>query len=135
MAPKNHPPPSKTASSRGTVQGTLTVTGMAVDYKTRRPILGNITGGLSGPAVKPIALRMVWQCYNAVKIPIIGMGGIMNADDVLEFMVCGASAVMVGTANIINPMAMKNMVIELTKLLNECKINKITDIIGTLRIN
>jgi len=76
---------------------------MAIDAKTRKPILSTITGGLSGPAIKPIALRMVWQVYNAVKIPVSGMGGIMNATDAIEFMLAGASSIQVGTANFIDP--------------------------------
>ncbi len=82
-----------------------TLLGMAIDAKTKRPILGNVTGGLSGPAVKPIALRMVYQVSKAVKIPIIGMGGISNGTDAVEFLLAGASAVMLGTAGFVNPMA------------------------------
>ena len=80
-----------------------TFLGMAIDANTKKPILSTITGGLSGPAIKPIALRMVWQVYNAVKIPVIGLGGIMNATDAIEFMLAGASAIQVGTANFIDP--------------------------------
>ena len=80
-----------------------TLTGMAIDLKRRRPVLANITGGLSGPAIKPVALRMVWQVARAVKLPIIGIGGIMNATDALEFILAGATAVQVGTASFINP--------------------------------
>ncbi len=82
-----------------------TFTGMAVDINTKRPVLGNIVGGLSGPAIKPIALRMVWEVFNKVRIPVIGMGGIMDSDDALEFIIAGASAVEVGTANFVNPKA------------------------------
>jgi dihydroorotate dehydrogenase (NAD+) catalytic subunit len=80
-----------------------TILGMAIDADKRRPILATMTGGLSGPAIKPVALRMVWQVSKAVKVPIIGMGGIMNTNDVIEFMLAGASAVQVGTANFIDP--------------------------------
>ncbi len=80
-----------------------TLLGMAIDAKTRRPVLATVTGGLSGPAVKPVALRMVWQAYHAVKIPIIGLGGIMNATDAIEFMLAGATAIQLGTANFIDP--------------------------------
>ena len=80
-----------------------TLTGMAVDLATRRPVLGNVTGGLSGPCVKPVALRMVRQAYKAVKIPVVGLGGISTAADALEFILCGATAVQVGTANIADP--------------------------------
>ena len=80
-----------------------TFLGMAINAETRRPILGTVTGGLSGPAIKPIALRMVWDVYRAVKVPIIGMGGIMNAKDAIEFLLAGSSAVQIGTANYIDP--------------------------------
>lgn len=82
-----------------------TLPGMAIDIKTRKPILANITGGLSGPAIKPIALRMVWQAANAVKIPVIGMGGIMTGEDAIEFLLAGATAISVGTANLLEPCA------------------------------
>lgn len=110
-----------------------TLTGMAIDWRTRRTILANRTGGLSGPAVKPIALRMVNEAYNAVKIPIIGLGGIMTAEDALEFMVAGASAVQIGTANIFNPNAGLTIVNELTKILKACKIENVGDLVGTLQ--
>lgn len=109
-----------------------TITGMAVDWRTARPVLANRTGGLSGPAVKPVALRMVNEAYNAVKIPVIGLGGIMNAEDVLEFMVAGASAVQIGTVNIFDPNAGHNVVNELTNILKECKIENVGDLVGTL---
>lgn len=80
-----------------------TFLGMAIDAEKRKPVLSTITGGLSGPAIKPIALRMVWQVYNAVKIPVIGMGGIMNATDAIEFMLAGSAAIQIGTANFIDP--------------------------------
>ena len=92
-----------------------TLSGMAVNYKTRRPILANNNGGMSGPCVKPVALKMVWECYNAVKIPIIGLGGITTYTDVLEFMICGARAVQVGTANFINPTAAYDIAKDLEK--------------------
>ena len=82
-----------------------TLLGMAIDIDSWRPVLGNISGGLSGPAVKPVALRMVWQVANAVKVPVIGMGGILTAEDAVEFLLAGASAVAVGTANFVNPCA------------------------------
>ena len=80
-----------------------TLTGMAIDLERRRPVLANVTGGLSGPAIKPVALRMVWQVARAVKVPVIGIGGIMSATDALEFMLAGATAVQVGTASFVNP--------------------------------
>jgi len=96
---------AKTAEDAGADALSLinTLTGMAVDLETKRPRLANVTGGLSGPAIKPVALRMVWECYRKVSIPIIGMGGIVTAEDALEFILCGASAVAVGTGNFINP--------------------------------
>ncbi len=109
-----------------------TLTGMAVDWRRRKPILGNVTGGLSGPAIKPIALRMVYEAYKAVKIPLIGLGGIMNADDALEFMVAGATAIQIGTANIFDPNAGIALVNELTTVMKECKIERIGELIGTL---
>lgn len=108
-----------------------TVGGMAVNYKTRRPILANVMGGMSGPCAKPIALKMVWQCYNAVKVPIVGLGGIMNYKDVLEFMICGASAVQIGAANIFDPMASYNIVKDLEKYVAEQNMD-INDLVGSL---
>ncbi len=90
-----------------------TLTGMAIDIKTGKPVLANVTGGLSGPAIKPIALRMVWQVADAVKIPVVGMGGISSAEDVIEFMLAGAKAVMIGTANITDPFAGVNILKDL----------------------
>ena len=111
-----------------------TLTGMAVDYRTRRPILANNTGGLSGPCVKPVALKMVWDCYNAVKVPIIGLGGIQSYTDVLEFMICGATAVQVGTATLSDPYAAYNIVRDLEEYV---KVNDIDlgELIGTLQLN
>lgn len=86
-----------------------TLLGMAIDIHKWRPVLGNVVGGLSGPAVKPIAVRMVWQVAKAVKVPIIGMGGIVTAEDAIEFMLAGASAVAVGTGNFINPCATQDV--------------------------
>jgi len=111
-----------------------TLLGMAVDLKTRKPKLGNIMGGLSGPAVKPIALRMVWQVSRAVNIPIIGMGGIMTAEDALEFILAGASAVAVGTANFINPRACEEIIQGIEEYLNEKRINSISELIGGLEV-
>lgn len=111
-----------------------TLSGMAVNLKTRRPILANVQGGMSGPAVKPVALRMVWQCYNSIKLPIIGLGGIMNYQDVLEFMLCGATAVEVGTANIMNPTASYDIVNDL-KAYVERENMDIRDIIGKLIVD
>jgi dihydroorotate dehydrogenase (NAD+) catalytic subunit len=109
-----------------------TITGMAVDIETRRPKLANITGGLSGPAIKPIALRMVWQVAQAVKIPVIGIGGIMTAKDALEFLIAGAVAVQIGTANFVNPKATTEIIDGVESYLFERGIVRLEDIIGTL---
>lgn len=111
-----------------------TLSGMAVNYKTRRPVLANNNGGLSGPCVKPVALKMVWECYNAVKIPIIGLGGINSYTDVLEFMICGARAVQVGTANFTDPTAAYDIAKDLEKYVSENDID-INDLVGTLILN
>lgn len=110
-----------------------TLTGMSIDLGTRTPHLKNITGGLSGPAIKPVALRMVWQVAQKVKIPVIGMGGIMTAEDALEFMIAGAKAVQIGTANFINPHATLEIIDGMRHFLQHNKIKRINDIIGTLR--
>ena len=112
-----------------------TVAAMAVDYKTRRPVLNAVTGGLSGPAVKPIALRQVYLCSKAVKIPIIGMGGIMSGTDVAEFMLCGATAVQVGTANIFEPCAAINILNELTNLCERDNISNVQTLVGGLKVD
>ena len=111
-----------------------TLTGMAVDLYARRPVLGNVTGGMSGPAVKPVALRMVWEASRAVKIPVVGLGGITSARDVLEFMLCGAAAVQVGTATISDPYAMPRIIADLPGEMEKCGITDIKDIIGKLSV-
>ena len=111
-----------------------TLTAMSVDIETRRPRLANITGGLSGPAIKPVALRMVWQVARIAKVPVIGIGGIMSAEDALEFFIAGASAVQVGTANFVNPHATTDIIDGVEKFLVERKIDRISDLIGTLEI-
>lgn len=110
-----------------------TLLGMAVNAETRKPVLSTITGGLSGPAVKPVALRMVWQVYNAVKIPVIGMGGIMNATDALEFMIAGASAIQVGTALFKDPTTPVQMIDGLVSYMERHKIQDVNEIIGSLQ--
>ncbi len=105
---------------------------MAIDVRTRKPILANRIGGLSGPAIKPIAIRMVNQVYNAVKIPVIGMGGIMTGEDVAEFLIAGATAVMVGTANMITPDASMTILDEFKKFMIEEKIERVSDLTGSL---
>jgi len=109
-----------------------TLTGMAIDLNKRRPILANITGGFSGPAIKPIALRMVWQVAKAVKLPIIGIGGIMNATDALEFMLAGATAVQVGTASFINPGASQQIAADMEAWLTAHGVADIKSLIGAL---
>ncbi len=111
-----------------------TLLGMAIDSRTRRPVLGNIVGGLSGPAVKPIALRMVWEVCGVVKIPVIGMGGIFTAEDAVEFLLAGASMVAVGTASLIRPAACTDIVAGLEAYMVQNKIEHIKDLIGALQI-
>ncbi|MGD9220149.1 MAG: dihydroorotate dehydrogenase [Desulfobacterales bacterium] len=112
-----------------------TITGMAIDLETRRPKIANITGGLSGPAIKPIALRMVWQVVQAIQIPVIGIGGIITAEDALEFLVAGASAVQIGTANFINPQVTTDIIDGIEAFIARRNIASVTDIIGTLETN
>lgn len=110
-----------------------TLAGMSVDLKTRMSHLKNITGGLSGPAIKPVALRMVWQVVKRVSIPVIGIGGIMNAEDALEFLILGAKAVQIGAANFINPRATLNIIDGIQNYLIDNKIEDINEIIGTFK--
>ena len=107
-----------------------TLLGMRLDLKKRRPILANTTGGLSGPAVFPVAVRMVWQVYEAVDLPIIGMGGVQSAQDVIELMLAGASAVQVGAANLVNPYACKEIIEALPKEMERLGIQDLNEIIG-----
>jgi len=111
-----------------------TLVGMAVDVSLRRPKLANISGGLSGPAVKPVALWMVWQVFQTVNIPIIGMGGIMKAQDALEFIIAGARAVSIGTANLVNPKAAIEIIKGIEEYLVENKIKDINELVGSLKI-
>ena len=109
-----------------------TISAMAVDIETRRPKIANIVGGLSGPAIKPVALRMVWQVAQKSKIPIIGIGGIMAAQDALEFLIAGATAIQVGTANFVNPHATTDIIDGIEAFLVEKDIASVKDIVGTL---
>ena len=109
-----------------------TLLGMAVDAKRRKPVLSTITGGLSGPAVKPIALRMVWQVAQSVKVPVIGMGGIMNATDAIEFMLAGASAIQIGTANFIDPEVTIKVIDGISEYLESNGYSSVNEIIGAL---
>lgn len=111
-----------------------TLLGMAINAESRKPVLSTVTGGLSGAAVKPVALRMVWQTYKAVKIPIIGLGGIMNATDAIEFMLAGATAVQIGTANFIDPQATVKVVDGINEYLDRQGCNSVKEIIGGLII-
>ena len=104
-----------------------------VNARTRKPVLARVVGGLSGPAVKPVALRMVWQCHNAVKVPILGMGGISTATDAVEFMLAGATAVAVGTANFINPHAVDEVIAGIEAYCEEQGVADVNDLIGGLQ--
>lgn len=112
-----------------------TLSGMAIDYRTRRPVLKNVTGGLSGPCVKPIALKMVHTVYKAVKVPIIGLGGIQSASDVIEFMLAGATAVQIGTANFYDPMIGEHICRDLTSLMTELRCDDVNEFTGGLIID
>ena len=112
-----------------------TLLGMSIDIHTKKPILANNAGGLSGPAVKPVAVRMVWQVASAVKIPVIGMGGIMTGSDAIEFMLAGASAVAVGTANFSDPLACVRILEEVESYLDKYEISDINDIVGKVVVH
>jgi len=109
-----------------------TFTAMAIDINTKKPILGNVTGGLSGPAIKPVVLRMVWEVAKVVKIPIIGVGGIRTCEDVIEYMLAGASAVQVGTATFVDPDIMTKIINDIENYMKENKIVEISNLIGAL---
>ena len=111
-----------------------TLLGMAIDAERRRPVLSTVTGGMSGPAVKPIALRMVWQVAKAVNIPVVGLGGISNGTDAIEFMLAGASAIEVGTANFIDPSVTGKIVDEINAYLDRHGFSSVRDIIGALEV-
>jgi dihydroorotate dehydrogenase (NAD+) catalytic subunit len=103
---------------------------MAIDVETRRPAITNVLGGLSGPAIRPIAVRMVWECHQAVRIPIIGMGGITNARDVVEFILAGATAVQIGTANFIDPFIWSKVLAGLQDYMERHRVERLSDLIG-----
>lgn len=109
-----------------------TLLGMAINSETRKPILSTVTGGLSGPAIKPVALRMVWQVFKTVKVPVIGLGGIMNANDIVEFMLAGSSAIQVGTANFIDPQITVKMLDGLKEYSAKHNIKNISELTGAL---
>jgi dihydroorotate dehydrogenase (NAD+) catalytic subunit len=110
-----------------------TITGMAIDIETRRPKLANITGGLSGPAIKPVALRMVWQVARVAAVPVIGIGGIRRAEDAIEFFIAGAKAVQIGTANFIDPQTVLHVIAGIEHYLQEHGILDIADLVGTIQ--
>ena len=107
-----------------------TVLSMRIDLKTKKPVVANVMGGLSGPAVFPLALRMVWQVCEAVSIPVVGMGGVSSAEDVIEMMLAGATAVEVGAANLVNPYACRDIIADLPRVMEQYRINNLTEIIG-----
>ena len=107
---------------------------MAIDVETRRPKLTNVVGGLSGPGIRPIAVRMVWDCYKAVKIPIIGMGGIATPEDALEFIIAGASAIQVGTANFVDPFIWSKIVDGISSYMARHGVSRVTDLVGSVEI-
>lgn len=111
-----------------------TLLGMAINAKTREPEIANVTGGLSGPAIKPVALRLVWEVYKSVSLPIVGMGGILNGTDAVEFFIAGASAVAVGTANFINPQASTEVVDEIGDYLKKMEMSSVKELVGSLRV-
>ena len=107
-----------------------TLMGMRIDLRSRKPLIKNKTGGLSGPAIKPVAVRMIYQVYDAVKIPIVGMGGVATAEDVIELMLAGATAVEVGAENLVNPYACRDIILELPRVMEKYRINSLEEIIG-----
>lgn len=107
-----------------------TLLGMKIDLKTKKPVLANKMGGFSGPAIKPVAVRMIYQVYEAVEIPIVGMGGVSTAEDVIELMLAGATAVEVGAANLVEPFACKNIIEDLPRVMEKYKIKNLNEIIG-----
>lgn len=111
-----------------------TLLGMAIDIKKQKPVLSTVTGGLSGPCVKPVALRMVWQTFNAVKVPIIGMGGISCWEDAIEFILAGSSAIQIGTYNFIDPAVSEKVVDGISNYLKENKISSVKELVGALKI-
>ena len=112
-----------------------TITGMEIDVETRRPKLANVTGGLSGPAIRPVALRMVWQVARVIDVPVIGIGGIMTAEDALAFLIAGATAVQVGTANFVDPTATMTIIDGIETYLEEKNISDVNELIGSLIID
>lgn len=112
-----------------------TLLGMAINAETRKPELANVTGGLSGPAIKPVALRLVWEVYKSVSIPIVGMGGIMTATDAVEFFIAGASAVAIGTANFVNPHVSMEVVKGIHAYLTKANMRSVKELVGSLKVD
>lgn len=112
-----------------------TLLGMKIDIHKRRPVLANNTGGLSGPAIKPVAVRMVYQVAQAVNIPVLGMGGIINGEDAIEFMLAGAKAISIGAGNFMNPYTSVNTVKGIEEYMKKYKIEDINEIVGTVEMN
>ncbi|MCB9481682.1 MAG: dihydroorotate dehydrogenase [Desulfobacteraceae bacterium] len=127
-------PIAKSAEDAGADAVSLinTITGMVIDINTKKPMLANVTGGLSGPAIRPVALRMVYEACSVVKIPVIGIGGIVNHEDALSFIIAGASAVQVGTGNFINPKTCEKIISGITRFMKKNKIAAISDLRGTI---
>jgi dihydroorotate dehydrogenase (NAD+) catalytic subunit len=127
---------AKAAESAGSDAVSLvnTLTGMSINIHTRKPRVASLTGGLSGPAIRPVAVRMVWEVYQKIKIPIIGMGGIIDASSALEFIIAGASAISVGTANFVNPSVTVEIIRGVKKYLAENKVKDVKELIGSLRV-
>lgn len=123
---------AKAAEDAGTDALSLinTLLGMKIDIHRQRPVLGNVTGGLSGPCIRPVAVRMCYEVAQAVKVPIIGMGGIMCAEDAIEFFLAGASAIAVGTANFVNPAIAETISLDILEYMDKHSIKKIQDMIG-----
>ena len=110
-----------------------TMLGMRIDLRTRKPVIANKMGGFSGSAIFPVAVRMVYQVANAVKIPVVGMGGVSSAEDVIEMMLAGATAVEVGAANLVNPFACRDIIEKLPEVMDKCRINTLSEIIGGVK--
>jgi len=129
--------PAKAAEDAGADAISLinTLTAMKIDINTRKPVLANNTGGLSGPAIKPVAIRMVYQASQAVKIPIMGLGGIMNGDDAIEFMLAGANAISIGSGNLVDPMCSIKTIEGIEDYMKKYKIEDIKDIVGKVQMN
>jgi dihydroorotate dehydrogenase (NAD+) catalytic subunit len=107
-----------------------TLLGMRIDLKTKKPVIANKMGGFSGPAIKPVAIRMVYQVAQAVKIPVVGMGGVASAEDVIEFMLAGATAVQVGAANLVDPFICRDIIADLPRVMEQYGIQSLSEIIG-----